>query len=74
MTEQGTTHDYNTDTVAAKDVDSSMVLVGESGGLSSVYNNGGKSYAMEGCISIETEHGTLYVDADEPMLVLAEDP
>jgi hypothetical protein len=33
------THDYETKSVLGKDLDETMILVGESGGLSAVYEN-----------------------------------
>lgn len=57
-------HDYKTKEVLGKDLDYTMVLVGESGGLCAVYavNN---SSAMPGLLAVETEHGPLYLDPDE---------
>lgn len=63
------THDYQTKTVEAINLDSTMVLVGLSGGLSAVYD----SYAsdlMQGFQVIETEHGSLYLGTDEKVEVL----
>lgn len=49
-----------------------MTLVGESGGLSSIYDVEPSS-AMPGLIVVTTEHGPLYVDPDETYPVLALD-
>jgi hypothetical protein len=56
-------HDYDTKLVAAERLDSTMVLVGESGGLSAIYGVKGSS-VMPGMLAVETEHGTLYLDID----------
>jgi hypothetical protein len=64
------THDYTTTTVVVSDLDSTHVLVGESGGLSAIYDTS-PSNVMMGCQAVETEHGTLYLDADETVVVLA---
>lgn len=66
----GGTHDYDTTFVLARDLDSTHVLVGESGGLSAVYNNAGASSVMMGFVVIETEHGTLYLDPEEECEVI----
>lgn len=58
------THDYPTRKVRGKDLDGTMVLVGESGGLSAIYVNSPSS-AMPGLTLIETEHGPLYLDPDK---------
>jgi hypothetical protein len=65
----GTTHDYATREVLGSKLDSSMVLVGESGGLSAIYEVGASS-AMPGLVRVETEHGPLYLDPDETYPVL----
>lgn len=57
------THDFPTRTVHAKDLDHTHVLVGESGGLSAVYDSSPSS-AMPGLTCVETEHGPLYLDPD----------
>lgn len=64
------THDYETRLVLPTALESSMVLVGESGGLSAVYLNDGMSASMVGLVRVETEHGPLYLDPDEPAEVL----
>lgn len=56
-------HDYPTRTVLGRDLDTTMVLVGESGGLSAIYEV--SSSAPPGVIPVTTEHGTLYLDPDE---------
>lgn len=65
------THDYATAELLASYLNSTHILVGESGGLSAVYDTE-PSNAMPGCLRIETEHGTLYADPDEVFRVLAE--
>jgi len=50
--------------VRGSDLDNTMVLVGESGGLSAIYDNGPSS-AMPGLALVETEHGPLYLDPDQ---------
>jgi hypothetical protein len=66
------THDYRTQDVAASTLTSRDVLVGESGGLSAVYDSY-PSAEMPGCLAVETEHGTLYLDGDEDCTVLHRD-
>jgi hypothetical protein len=66
----GETHDYDTAPVAVADLDSSHVLVGESGGLSAVYGTE-PSNIMVGCHVVRTEHGSLYLDTDAHVDVLA---
>jgi hypothetical protein len=56
--------------VPVSELDSSHVLMGESGGLSAVYA-AKPSSAMPGCMRVETEHGSLYVDEDATVEVLA---
>lgn len=63
------THDEHTQTVAANTLTSNDVLVGEAGGLSAVYDIYPSS-AMPGCLAVETEHGTLYLDEDDQCVVL----
>lgn len=55
---------YPVETVQGSDLDSSMVLIGESGGLSAIYEVENSS-AMPGLLRVETEHGPLYLDPDE---------
>lgn len=72
--ELGSTHDYDTRKVLAVELDATMTLVGESGGLSSVYGTGpGK---VLGCVPVTTEHGVLFLDPDDRVTVLddATDP
>lgn len=57
-------HDYPTRLVKGAHLNSTMVLVGESGGLSAIYGNE-ESSAMPGLLLVETEHGSLYLDPDE---------
>lgn len=61
--------DFRTQLVTVTSLSSIDVLVGESGGLSAIYDTS-PSYVMEGCQAIETEHGTLYMDADDEVVVL----
>jgi hypothetical protein len=56
------THDYPVRLVRGEDLDETMVLVGESGGLSAIYGRGGSAF---GGMTVETEHGTLYVNHDD---------
>lgn len=65
----GQTHDYPTKAVLAKDVDDTMVLVGESGGLSAIYGSR-RSVLVPSMMSIETEHGQLVVSPERGMTVL----
>jgi len=65
-----TTHDYKTKVFRADELDSTCVLVGESGGLSAVYHS---ELTYDGTqLRIETEHGTLYAENDEEFIILAE--
>lgn len=48
-------------------LNSTHVLVGESGGLSAIYENKGN---ILGAVCVETEHGPLYLDPEEPAPVL----
>ena len=61
-------HDYATRQVAALDLDSTMVLVGQSGGLSAIYDV--RRTAVNGMVSVETEHGFLNLDVDDTYDVL----
>lgn len=45
-------------------LNTTMTLVGESGGLSRIYEIQ-KSDAMPGLLCVTTEHGPLYLDPDE---------
>lgn len=67
------THDYNTKKVPGSDLTNEHVLVGESGGLSAIYESG-PSGSMPGFMRVETEHGPLYLDPDEFYDVLDEQP
>lgn len=69
--EAGATHDYPTVDVLGRHLDSAHVLVGDSGGLSAVYE-AEPSDAMPGLMCVETEHGPLYLDPDHPYPVLAD--
>lgn len=61
------THDHPVIEVLGSDLDSTMTLVGESGGLSSIYEIGGLSM---GLLVVETEHGFVHLDPDEHYAVL----
>ena len=64
------THDYKTKVYRADELDSTCVLVGESGGLSAVYDS---ELTYDGSqLRIETEHCSFYADPDEEFIVLAE--
>lgn len=62
-------HTHDTEFVPVMSLTSMDVLVGESGGLSAVYNVE-PSNVMMGCLAVETEHGTLYLDADEDTIAV----
>lgn len=65
------THDYTTVTLKAEALNSTHVLVGESGGLSAVYNvYPCQSAALRDHLAVETEHGTLYIDSEDEVQVL----
>lgn len=66
------THNYPTKLVLGKDLNDTHVLVGESGGLSAVYENDVSS-AMPGSQAVLTEHGPLYLDSDHEYLVYDEE-
>lgn len=63
------THEHPTRHVNSADLDNTMTLVGESGGLSAIYEVE-SSNVMPGMIRVETEHGPLYLDPDEDQTVL----
>lgn len=67
-----TTHDYATRDMLASEIDDTMVLVGESGGLSAVYESA-PSAALPGLQLVTTEHGPLLLDPDERYAVLDTD-
>jgi len=58
------THDYPVQLVRGKDLDATMVLVGEAGGLAAIYDIK-RSSAMPGLLSVETDFGPLMLDPDE---------
>jgi hypothetical protein len=62
-------HNYDTEKVPGSQLTGRDVLVGESGGLSAIYDVR-ESSAMPGLLSVETEHGMLYLDPDERYQVL----
>ncbi len=63
------THDSNTDTRVVFDLTSDDTLVGESGGLSAIYNVQ-ESSLVEGMYLVETEHGNLLIDPEQEVTVL----
>lgn len=65
-----TVHDYTTIRRQAQNLESTNVLVGESGGLSAVYDVW-ESHLVDNCVVVETEHGPLYLDKAAVMEVLA---
>lgn len=56
-------HEYPYKAVEGSRLDGTMTLIGESGGLSSIYEVKPSS-AMPGLLQAETEHGLLYLDPD----------
>lgn len=62
------THDHPTKSIPATALDDTHVLVGDSGGLSAVYEVS-HSAAMTGLLCVETEHGPLYLDPDHDYVV-----
>lgn len=68
----GSTHDYETREVEAKNLDRTMVLVGECGGLSAVVGGALESVTMPGFITVSTEHGSLYLNPADVLDVLDE--
>lgn len=65
------THDYDTKFIAAKYLNGNHVLVGECGGLSAVFHPVMPGELVMGCMAVETEHGTLYIDPVELVQVLS---
>lgn len=63
-------HTYNSQFVTGGDLQNSDTLVGESGGLSSVYEVNSNSGLVMGCVAVVTEHGTLYLDPDNEYEIL----
>jgi hypothetical protein len=64
------THDYKTKVYRADELDSTCVLVGESGGLSAIYHS---ELTEDGTqLIIETEHCSFYAEPNEEFIVLAE--
>ena len=63
------THEYDTTTKLASALTNEDTLVGESGGLSSVYEVE-PSNRMVGLLVVTTEHGPLYLDPDQSYEVL----
>lgn len=64
------THDYTTKPVKGKDLTGEHVLVGESGGLSAIYDSKPSSLVL-GMQMVETEHGALMLDPDHDYEVFA---
>jgi len=69
------THDYRTLQIWAQQLDKTCVLVGESGGLSAVYEVteaapmpvlGG----MTSAVKVTTEHGVMYLPGNTPVNIL----
>ena len=48
---------------------SDVTIVGDSGGRSKVTEGAYRSYAIPGTIIAETEHGSLYLPANEAIIV-----
>ena len=71
--ESSDTHDYVTKQVPALDLDHTMVLVGESGGLSAIYDVRPNSL-IDGFVTVETEHGPLVLDDDREQTFSVLDP
>ena len=65
------TPDTSTPTAAilGANLDSTMVLVGDSEGLSAIYEVNTSS-VMPGMLAVETEHGVLYLDPESEYNVL----
>lgn len=64
-------HTHPTRDVPPLELDSTMVLVGECGGLSAVIGDVRTEAAKKyGFVRVETEHGLLYLDPDKPAPVL----
>lgn len=51
-----------------KNLQNTDVLIGESGGLSAIYNI--QKCIVEHRLVLETEHGSLYLDADAPVTII----
>ena len=64
-----TSHEHATVPVSVTRLNATHTLVGESGGLSSVYDPQPSS-ALSGLWRVETEHGPLYLDPDTLVDVL----
>lgn len=61
--------DYAVKSVRVMDLTPQHVMVGESGGLSAVYDCF-PSIVMKDCMVVETEHGSLYLESDDMVDVL----
>jgi hypothetical protein len=61
--------DYECQEVKGSDLQGTDVLIGESGGISAIYEIG-TSDVMWPLLCAETEHGPLYLDPDETYLIL----
>lgn len=63
---------YDYETVAAGELQSGDIMIGHLGGISAVdcvY----ASDVMNGCTVVDTEHGSLYIDSDEPVVIMERD-
>lgn len=67
-----TTHDYATRLVKGSELADEHVLVGESGGLSAVYEVRPGSL-LPGFVTVWTEHGALLLDPDDEYEVFDEE-
>jgi len=67
-----TTHDYTTKLVKGSELTDEHVLVGESGGLSAVYEVNPGSLLPE-LVTVWTEHGALLLDPDNEYDVFDEE-
>jgi hypothetical protein len=59
-----------TKSIALEKLTEGNTLVGDCGGHSVVTGEVSKSSVMMGCYAVETEHGTLYLDEEFPVVVL----
>jgi hypothetical protein len=58
------THDWDTKSIDVRHLNGTHILVGESGGLSAVYNHA-QSVGSSEMWAVETEHGTLVFAAQQ---------
>lgn len=69
------THDYACTEVTTREMNDTHVLVGESGGLSAVYEVEAGEFSVNGWVHgyrVETEHGVFFADSSEAWTVLAQ--